>query len=438
MSVSVSSVAFGDLRVVAALSVALMVGACKPTPISAPEPAVADVQTDTEAPKPEPVPEPVPDPGPERHAQLDDVALFFAGMPLPEGSALAKHTQDARYQAYSARINQAWDKYDVETRQKILTWTRAELADIEPGPVFYPFSGPDILNAVTILPQGTQYTMLGLEPAGAVPKLHDLDTNGVMARVKQVELALEHILGRNYFITTSMKEAMDEQQGVADIMLFFLVRTGHEIIDMRLIELNEAGEAVEPGTTGDSPTPGIEVSFRVRGETGVESSKVARFFPGNAADDHFTKYRGLAKHLENQGELISMAKAASYLLFYPAFDDVRAVVLDRSKAVVTDSSGLPFHYVETERWDVTLYGSYYKPIPEYIDRCQPNLDRALTARSKGKLPFHFGYNFQTRDHLIVARRKTAITDPGYDRSNAKGDNTRCKEGKLITDKVDFD
>jgi hypothetical protein len=38
--------------------------------------------------------------------------------------------------------------------------------------VFYPFSGPDILNALAFFPDGTEYIMFGLESPGRIPDPH--------------------------------------------------------------------------------------------------------------------------------------------------------------------------------------------------------------------------------------------------------------------------
>ena len=392
----------------------------------APEPAPAE-PTPAVQPTPEPAPEPEPEPKkPEpapRDAALDDAALLMAGLPLPEGSPLQPLTERAEVVAYREQIEAAWTKYEAKTGSQLRVWAAEHVTGFDAPSVFYPFSGPDILNAVTLFPKAERYSLLGLEPIGALPAPAEQSPADAVRSLQTLKRSLVHIMGNNYFITDSMASHLGdgEEQGVAGLLLFFLARTGHEIVGGRLFELAADGSITDPGQGEDRQT-GVEVRFRVRGELEAPIRTV-RYFPGNANDDFFTK-RGLSKHIEAQGKLTSMAKAASYLMYYPAFDDIRALVLARSTGILTESSGLPFHHLNHDGWELRLYGSYHKPIEAYADRCQPDLKKALEEKSLGKLPFRFGYQ---GNHLMLARRPSArpVTDPVYDGSKRVGENTLC-------------
>jgi hypothetical protein len=296
--------------------------------------------------------------------------------------------------------------------------------------VFYPFGGPDILNAVALAPQATTYTLLGLEPVGLLPSAALFSDRRVLGGVQR---ALSYVLRYNHFITDDMAAQLKGRAGVAALLSFFLVRTGHTIVDARLVTLGPAGSVIADEAASDDGKAG-----RVRGvelvvrRAGSEREQRVRYFAGNINDDFFRAIPGLVPHLLSQGTLTTVLKAASYLMYYPAFDDVRALVLSRSGVIVTDTSGLPFHRLEPSAWSLSLYGTYVAPIRPYADRCQPELKAALQQRAKGPLPFPYGYDYPGHNHLIVARRAAgrALDEPAFDGTKWRGENTLCVEGRV--------
>jgi hypothetical protein len=115
---------------------------------------------------------------------------------------------------------------------------------------------------------------------------------------------------------------------------------------------------------------------------------------------------------------------------------VRAVVLARSSVIVTESSGVPFHYINNDGWELSLYGNYDKPIKDFVYRCQPDLKKALEEHSLGQLDFPFGYQFRTATHIMVARRAEGrgLYEPRFDRSKTLGENTTCT-GNTVSVKI---
>ncbi len=416
----------------------LALSACGEAPAPAPPEQAAAL------PAPEPAPAPEPEPEPEPAVPLADPVLvatasLLAGLPQPADSPLAELAASPEYQEWVARIDGAWQRYEAANRAKIAAWSDQRLSDLPAGPVFYPFSGPDLVNAVTLYPQGTQYTLLGMEAIGVVPSPHEDDDAEVMQGLARLERSMAYLLGRNYFITDVMAQQLQETpyNGITAVMIFFLARTGHQLVSARLVELDPQGEVIAEGDGDDSwgeRTHGVEIAFRRDEDSPV---RTVRYFQGDIADDHFTQRVGLSQHLEAQGELLSMAKAASYLMYYPAFDDVRRLMLSRSRAIVTESSGIPFHFLDQAPWELSLYGRYDRPIKDYEDRCQPDLKAALLERGEGELDFDYGYQYNRANHIVVARRAAGvpIAEPPYDAARAKGQNTLCDGAKVTVRQV---
>ena len=357
----------------------------------------------------------------------DDSARILAGMlPAEPTSPLAPITRNAGWQGQRTRADKSWKSYVQDDMTTIRTWAKTELADVPARTVFYPFSGPDILNAVNFLPQGTDFVLLGLEPAGLPPDFKPGDTAQVMATMGLVMGALDEILGVNFFLTNGMRDEIGRHPyaGIAGIMAWFLVRTDHEILAARAVSLTPEGGLVEG-------REGVEFTFRRKGET---LERHAWYFQGDISDAGLAQRPGLVKFVEGRGELVTYLKAASYLMFRASFDDVRSLILDRSVAVVTDDAGVPWHYfADNPTWEPRLYGQYHDPIQLFARRCQPDLKKVFAGgASRGQIQFDFGYTY-FQPHLVYAKRRAdvSITTSPRDGSAAVGQDTWCEGGKLV-------
>ena len=163
-----------------------------------------------------------------------------------------------------------------------------------------------------------------------------------------------------------------------------------------------------------------------------DAVKKAWYFPGDISDDGWSQRPGLAAFVGAQGEVVTFLKAASYLMFRNSFDDVRNTVLTRSRAVVEDASGVPYHYFANDDWDVKLFGAYTKPIPLFEVRCQPDLAKASAAGSAGELPFSFGYT-HWKGHMLYATKVGDVGGTSFDANSNVGESTYCNAGRLIVE-----
>lgn len=141
-----------------------------------------------------------------------------------------------------------------------------------------------------------------------------------------------------------------------------------------------------------------------------------------------------------------MLKAASYLMYRASFDGIRSGVLGRSECILTDSSGVPFHYLDNGRWNLRLFGVYRRPVPLFRDRFQPDLFFAMRDEDRRveEMPFSYGYNYGPgQSHLIFASRRddNPKRAPVFDRSTSIGEHTvwannvRTIERRFTTEEV---
>ena len=108
-------------------------------------------------------------------------------------------------------------------------------------------------------------------------------------------------------------------------------------------------------------------------------------------DPNFKKYLDITLPKHTVGTYL---KAASYMMHWTTFSDIRNYILDNSLAVIQDDSGIAYKHFD-DRFDITLYGIYKHPLPSFDKRTyQPDLMKAYTenADKVKTLPFYIGYN----------------------------------------------
>lgn len=361
-----------------------------------------------------------------------DGALLLAGLPLPEDSPLRRYARSGQYRAYARNMDQLWKMVESRTLEPIRGWVASHLGEGMPETVFYPFAGPDVLNAVTFFPHAKTYILYGLEKVGRLPgDLRGTSTEEFGEAMGLLRGALNHIAGLNFFRTASMKGEVgsSDLNGVGALIGVFLARTGHTVVGARYIKLDEAG--VPQTISGRGWVKAVEVSFRAPGDA-PEVVRRVYYFRGDISDQAWSKNVGMQAFVARQGAMVTFLKAASYLMWEPMFDDIRATILARSTVIVEESSGVPYHYLTAGPWEMTLYGAYNGPVPPDVfpGKCQPDLKAAIEQQSKGPLPFSYGYQHREgRSHLILARRKAgaAIEVPAFDGSVRDGVRTHCDE-----------
>jgi len=82
------------------------------------------------------------------------------------------------------------------------------------------------------------------------------------------------------------------------------------------------------------------------------------------------------------------------LMHYREFSRVRDLVLDRSRFILQDDTGIPYRHFSPDEWDIRLYGDYVDPISDFSGVGQPDLKAAYADPAAVKpLPFRLGYHW---------------------------------------------
>ncbi len=349
-------------------------------------------------------------------ADLAETARFLAGKGVASDSKLAEHAQTQSYAEYAEQIGSGWKQFQQPNLERMRTWWKGR-APAKYSTVFYPFSGPDIGNALVFFPDADSYLLFGLEPPGAIPDLQAMDEEAISSGLNELEASLSSILQVNYFFTKAMEKKLGKGSfnSITGLLLFFLAMNDCEVTGARRIAIGQGGALVQ-GTAADDSTsgrsrsrvPGVEITFRRNGS----KEQTIRYFMVNVADAYLAKSSpDFIPYLKSQGRFVTMIKSASYLMHKegiqePAhFEQIRSLILRQSDFVVQDDSGVPLRLFARDTWKLLFHGRYEAPTPEFGKHLQKDLKVEMQRNSTGKLPFSYGYAYrQGESNLMTAER----------------------------------
>ncbi|OON65304.1 hypothetical protein B0919_24395 [Hymenobacter sp. CRA2] len=333
----------------------------------------------------------------------------MAGLPVKQSSELRPLTAKPEWQRFAADADKSWTNYHATRTDKIEAWARQELDSVRRSSpvVFYPFSGPDLLNAVTVFPQSDTYVLIGLEPVGTVPGHASLQSPKLYNAVKS---SLWSVLSFSFFRTNNMAVDLKtlELDGSLPLIMLFAARTNHQITAVRYVRLTPEGELVSADSTAASAAklvPGVEVAMRA---ADGRSQKVY-YFSADLSDWKLGQtHASILRYARSLGPLTTYVKSATYLMHKSYFSQVRNLILERSHYVLQDDSGIAMKYFKPADWQFIHYGTYRKPIPMFANHYQPALTAAYrdSVNKPRPLPFGTGYNWRVNDsNLLLAERR---------------------------------
>jgi len=337
----------------------------------------------------------------------DATARYLAGLPVA-GPPLEGHGRDPGWAAHAADLDRAWAQLDQRQLAKIREWGPQFLGESyeDDGPMFYMFGGPDFLYANAFFPKARTYILCGIEPVGPLPDIDKIPRAALPSALANLRKSLDSMLNWSFFITKHMKVDLKQTQlsGTLPVLYVFLARLGYTIESVDLVALDRSGNFV---TAGKGTIPGAKIVF-TRGD-GREQTLY--YFMSDLANWAIKANPGFSKFCEQQGDGVSLLKAASYLMHEETFSQVRNFLLTRSKLILQDDSGIPLRFFEADKWVVRYCGRYAGPIPMFKKYPQPELATIYARTMPVPIEFGFGYRWQpNRASLMIARRKTSLPE----------------------------
>ena len=352
---------------------------------------------------------------PTRRASYAQCAALIAGIRTPQ-SILAPFESRPVWTEFATSFDHDWEKYDKMQLAPMKEWAARELAKpISSGfTVFYPFSGPDFISPYTLFPDAGTYILIALEPIGEVPDFEAMSQKDFNSFFAEIRKSLHDSLHIDYFISSHMHTSMESKElnGVLPFLLFFMAREKTRILDVEYWFMEPGGtiqkvrgfENGEPGPAG--AIPGVRILFESAGSPG-NKPQTLYYFRLNLYDRTFRRNSHFITFLQNFGPLITFMKSGPYVMFDRQASTARQFVLDQSRYVLQEDSGIPFRYFDPSVWALQFYGTYSKPISIFKNYYQADLARIYkTGKDIKPLPFGIGYHFQVDTaNLLFAIRK---------------------------------
>jgi hypothetical protein len=328
---------------------------------------------------------------------VTDTARVLAGLAPSPSSRLAAVAARPEWQDWQREFDNKWTQATTDRFAKIATWRNHELAAATGGcgTLMYPFAGPDILNALLFFPDCKRYVMFGLEQTGSLPPIDQLPPERLALLLDETRHALNDLLERNYFITSHMMQdtAAQELRGTLPLMAVILVRMQAQIISVRELEIDDAGQLVPrlPATKERRPVNALELVF-ARPD---HDPQTVVYFRAQAEDVAIKRRPGVLAFLKQDAPYPTFLKSASYLLHGNDFSVVRQIVLAHSRLVLEDDSGIPLRFFKAPDWTVTFYGKYDKPVKDFNYGFQEDMAKMYAdEKAVRPLPFSFGYHWK--------------------------------------------
>ncbi len=334
---------------------------------------------------------------------FNETALLLAGKEIPKSSKLYEYSKTKEYKSYSKQLETKWDKLQRLNEKKISVWKEKHLPDSYTRTVFYPFSGPDILNAVIFFPDGEEFIMFGLEPPGDIPRANKVEYDKLYSGLRKLWMALEDIINVNFFKTKEMQNEISTSSfdSVISIMMFFLARTNYDIVYARKVWIDEKGIvlAARPKIKSSIIVPGAEIAFKQNNRSQI---KKVFYYQIDISDNSFKKHGNFATHIKNKGRLTTIIKSASYLMHRDKeFGGIRNLILTQSNYLLQDDSGIPLKCFQPKEWKLSFHGNYTKPIDLFASRYQEDLSHVMKKHSTGPVDFSYGYNFKEHNPNLL-------------------------------------
>jgi hypothetical protein len=338
----------------------------------------------------------------------DDLAGFISGKAHGKSGCLGTLDSTTTWKKFAFTMDSGFADLDTSRFSKMKVWADSELVDRKgSSTLFYPFGGPDILNANIFYPNADKYILIGLEPVGELPELCNIPTEQVNRYIGDVWYSLKDIFKRSYFITGNMIGALKKNSvnGAVPVMSLFLKRNGYHIVSLEYIAINTDGSCLPSDSLKKIKglTQGVKIDFAA--DTGRLVQSVY-YFKTDISDAGLKTNPGFSQYLKQLPVCHTYLKAASYLMHAEDFSFIRNIVFEKSSSILQDDSGIAYRFFDKNTWKIKLYGKYMRPGKEFSWINETDLAKAYEDPSITPVPFTLGYNWRTQAiNLLYAVRK---------------------------------
>jgi hypothetical protein len=319
---------------------------------------------------------------------LSGFARFIAGVHDSENDSLE---QSEYWKLHAAKTDLRWRLLMQNLGTPIATWVSEKnyIPSNAPKTLLYPFAGGDFFYANLFYPNRDTVIMIGLEPVGTVFEAKSVDKTKLEDYLTTLDRCMFYPHKLGFFRTLSMDDdfAHELMNGTLHTFMFYLARNGFDLHYVEYFNLDDQGNsvAVEPG----AEAKGLKIGYSNKNDKQVRQLVYLSQDISNTANQ---KAPGTINYLKKRGHVVSFFKAASYLMYKDYFSDITNVVLDQSKIILQDDSGMPLVSMQKGGFSTEIFGEYKKTIDLFSNYFQKDMRAEYESKKPAKLPFTIGYN----------------------------------------------
>ncbi len=203
-----------------------------------------------------------------------------------------------------------------------------------------------------------------------------------------------------FFLRTAF--ATKELNGAIQLISIFMQRSGHSIQSIEQITVDSLGHIIDDKHPAfDSGSKGIHITC-----INNKSNKIkdVYYFSCDISDLGLSKNKRLHAFIKGLPRVSTYLKSASYLLHKPYFSVIRKIILDKSKYVLQDDSGIPVRFYDAAQWNHQYFGTYDAPINLFKNFLQKDLKMAYDSTEKSlvkPLQFGIGYDYKLNESNLM-------------------------------------
>jgi len=301
-----------------------------------------------------------------------------------------------------------------------------------PTTVVYPFGGGDLSSALTVFPDATELTTISLEAAGDIRTIDTIQKDRLKDDLSTTAMSISRLYNAAHSTTQNLMIASHAQlPGTIMFALAGLAVHDMEPLQLRYFDLEPDGsiryltademDAREAEIAANrkkkhskhfwyeqtSAFANVEITFRPRGDAKA-APRVYRHILANLDNAHLTADKRLLEHLRAKGSVSVMTKAASFLLWWDDFSQIRDHLIESTAWMVSDASGIPPRYADQAGFEQVTFGDFTGPyfIQDPIN-ARAEFVKLWADQPHRDLPFRFGYpDKEKHNHLLVTRPKS--------------------------------
>ena len=334
----------------------------------------------------------------------DDTARWLAGLP-PQGVALRNFVLVPSWKQHAKELTTAWYDSEIHRLMKVRAWAPAAMGETctADSPVFYFFSGADFLYPHALFPNARTYVLCAREPVGSQPdptRIPPRELSGALAGFRK---SLSSLLDFSFFITSDLRKDVEQRHipGILPMLEVILAREGARILEVQPVRCGTDG-AISPDAKAKGGSPGVRIRFR----TGAQPEQTLYYFFGDLSNGGLKTHGGVLRFCETLGPGRSLLKAASFLPHEGEFTRINGWLLEHSRAIVQDTSGIPFRTFPRGKWKLRFWGRNTRSIDTFAKYAEPDLQAAVDASPALRLPFGFGYQHEASKALLILAERT--------------------------------